>query len=149
MKTQNFPARDAIRLEAVLYALSDPVRLAIVLCMAQSSGERPCGAFEPALPKSTLAHHFKVLRASGLLATRAEGTQSLNSLRRGDLDARFPGLLDAVLRAAASSACGGNTGGRAGVPQTDEELAAMNRAGAGTRPDAPPPNALRKKANLL
>lgn len=132
MKTQNFPARDAIRLEAVLYALSDPVRLAIVLCMAQSSGERPCGAFEPALPKSTLAHHFKVLRAAGLLATRAEGTQSLNSLRRGDLDARFPGLLDAVLRAAASSACGGNSGGRAGIPRTDEELAAMNSRSSGS-----------------
>ncbi len=67
---------------------------------------------------------------SGLLATRAEGTQSLNSLRRGDLDARFPGLLDAVLRAAALSACGGNSGGRAGVPRTDEELAAMNNRDA-------------------
>jgi hypothetical protein len=97
--------------------------------MAQSSGERPCGAFEPALPKSTLAHHFKVLRASGILATRAEGTQSLNSLRRADLNARFPGLLDAVLRAAASTACGGNSGGRAGVPRTNEELAAMNSRG--------------------
>ena len=125
MKTQNFPARDAIRLETVLYALSDPVRLAIVRCVAQTGSERPCGAFEPALPKSTLAHHFKVLRTSGILATRAEGTQSLNSLRRDDLDARFPGLLDAVLRAA--SACGGAVGGRADLPRTDEELATLNQ----------------------
>lgn len=101
MKTQTFPVRDEIRLESVLYALSDPVRLAIVRCIAQSGGERACVTFGLPIPKSTLAHHFKVLRATGVLATRLEGTQSLNSLRRADLNARFPGLLDAVLCAPA------------------------------------------------
>lgn len=103
MKTQTFPARDEIRLESVLYALSDPVRLAIVCCIAQSGGERACVTFGLPIPKSTLAHHFKVLRATGVLATRLEGTQSLNSLRRADLHARFPGLLDAVLCASAAA----------------------------------------------
>jgi DNA-binding transcriptional ArsR family regulator len=94
------PERDALLLPDVLYALSDPTRLRIVVALADGD-ERPCGAGAPAsVPKSTLAHHFKVLRETGVLATRAEGTQSFNSLRRADLDARFPGLLDAVLRAA-------------------------------------------------
>lgn len=103
MKTQNFPAPSEITLEAVLYALSDPVRLRIVRCIAHNGGERACADFGLCMPKSTLAHHFKVLRATGILHTRLEGTHSLNSLRKSDLDARFPGLLDAVLRAAETS----------------------------------------------
>lgn len=103
MKAQFFPAREEMTLEAVLYALSDPLRMAIVRCIAASGGERACVDFGLPIPKSTLAHHFKVLRSAGVLATRVEGTQSLNSLRRADLDARFPGLLDAVLCAAATS----------------------------------------------
>ena len=118
MKTQVFPAREEIRLEAVLHALSDPIRLEIVRCIAASRGERACVTFGLPIPKSTLAHHFKVLRSAGVLATRAEGTQSLNSLRRDDLDARFPGLLDAVLCAAAAA-------GEADARPTDAPPAAM------------------------
>ena len=56
-----------------------------------------CGHFEIGKPKSSLSHHFRVLRESGVIATRREGTALLNSLRRQDLDSRFPGLLKAVL----------------------------------------------------
>ncbi len=95
-----FPNRRDLALTDVLYALSDPTRLWIVCALAEG-GEQPCcAAGSSAVPKSTLAHHFKVLRETGVVETRAEGTQSFNSLRRDDLDARFPGLLDAVLRAA-------------------------------------------------
>lgn len=94
------PERDELVLADVLYALSDPTRLWIVTALAER-GEQPCAAGGLAsIPKSTLAHHFKVLRETGVVLTRAEGTQSVNTLRRDDLDARFPGLLDAVLRAA-------------------------------------------------
>lgn len=93
------PECDNFSLTDVLYALSDPTRLQIVVALAQC-GEQPCGAGPlAAVPKSTLAHHFKVLRETGVITTRAEGTQSVNSLRRADLDSRFPGLLDAVLNA--------------------------------------------------
>ncbi len=47
--------------------------------------------------KSTCTHHFKVLREAGVIRQRLEGTTKLSSLRRADLDARFPGLLDAVI----------------------------------------------------
>jgi DNA-binding transcriptional ArsR family regulator len=54
--------------------------------------------------KSTLTHHFRVLREAGVIEQREEGTARLNSLRRDDLDRRFPGLLDAILAGVQTSA---------------------------------------------
>ena len=98
MRTLYHPARNDLALESVLYALSDPVRLRIVQALARD-GERACGTFALPLAKATLSHHLKVLREAGIVSVRQEGTQRLNSLRRADLDARFPGLLDAILGA--------------------------------------------------
>lgn len=81
----------------VLYALSDPVRLRIVRHLADE-GDTDCGAFGIRMPKSSLSHHFKVLRESGVIATESEGVRRVNSLRRTELNQRFPGLLDAVLK---------------------------------------------------
>jgi len=97
------PARDELSLPSVLYSLSDPVRLRIVQLLAESS-DRPCGTFGIPLAKATISHHFKVLREAGVVSVRGEGTQRLNSLRRDDLESRFPGLLDAVLRATDTAA---------------------------------------------
>ena len=94
------PARAELELEDVLHALSDAVRLQIVLALDEAGAEIACGQFPVAVSKSTVSHHFKVLREAGVLAGRYEGTRRFNSLRRDDLDARFPGLLDSVLRAA-------------------------------------------------
>jgi DNA-binding transcriptional ArsR family regulator len=93
------PDKKDISLAGVLYALGDPVRLEIVRRLAEQ-GEVPCGAFALPIAKSTLSHHFKVLRDSGILYCRKEGTHRINSLRREDLDDRFPGLLEAVLQSA-------------------------------------------------
>ena len=90
------PTRSELSLIAVLYALSDEVRLGIVRQLA-AEGEQPCGVFEVGRPKSSLSHHFRVLRESGVVSTRKEGKNLLNTLRRKDLDARFPGLLRAIL----------------------------------------------------
>ena len=92
------PSRDEIALPAVLHALSDPIRLRIVAALAQGD-ERTCGSFELPVVKSTCTHHFRVLREAGVIRQRLEGTTRLNSLRRDDLDSRFPGLVDAVLAA--------------------------------------------------
>jgi DNA-binding transcriptional ArsR family regulator len=94
------PEARAIELAAVLHALSDPVRLHIVRVLAAEPGGRPCGGFEVPVTKSTATHHFRVLRDAGLIVQRDEGRKRLTQLRRDDLDARFPGLLDSVLRAA-------------------------------------------------
>ncbi|WP_263368280.1 ArsR/SmtB family transcription factor [Edaphobacter bradus] len=90
------PERKELLLTAILYALSDEVRLGIVRQLAER-GEQACGVFEVDRPKSSLSHHFRVLRESGVVSTRKDGKTLLNTLRREDLDARFPGLLGAVL----------------------------------------------------
>jgi DNA-binding transcriptional ArsR family regulator len=92
------PAREEIELAAVLHALSDPMRLQIVAALA-AGDERTCKSFELPVVKSTCTHHFRVLREAGVIRQRSRGTTRLNSLRREDLDERFPGLLDSVLRA--------------------------------------------------
>jgi DNA-binding transcriptional ArsR family regulator len=94
------PARDELVLGEVLHALSDPVRLQIVVALDDAGAEVACGQLPVAVSKSTVSHHFKVLRDAGVLDGRYEGTRRFHSLRRADLDARFPGLVDSVLRAA-------------------------------------------------
>jgi DNA-binding transcriptional ArsR family regulator len=95
--TLHHPDRDEIDLSAVLHALSDPQRRGIVAEMAASEVPRPCGSFAPEISKSTRTHHFRVLREAGLLEQWKDGTCKLSRLRRDDIDARFPGLLDSVL----------------------------------------------------
>ena len=94
------PAVEELELGAILHALSDPVRLRIVAELARREGEYACGSFSLPVTKSTCTHHFKVLREAGLIHQRPQGTTRLNCLRRDDLEQRFPGLLDTVLRAA-------------------------------------------------
>ena len=91
------PSRQELLLTGILYALSDEIRLGIVRQLA-AKGEQPCGVFDSDRPKSSLSHHFRVLRESGVVSTRKEGKALLNTLRKKDLDARFPGLLKAILK---------------------------------------------------
>ena len=90
------PAEADLNLPVVLFALSDPTRLHIVQTLAER-GEVMCADVDMPLAKSSCSRHFKVLREAGVIRMRAQGTAFLNSLRREELDARFPGLLDAVL----------------------------------------------------
>ncbi|MGW5615035.1 ArsR/SmtB family transcription factor [Streptomyces sp. NPDC003877] len=98
------PARDEIRLEGVLHALSDPMRLRIVRELAAGQGELSCSDFELPVTKSTTTHHFRVLRESGVIRQVYRGTAKMNGLRRDDLEELFPGLLDALLEAAGRQA---------------------------------------------
>ena len=96
------PGAEDLELGAVLAALSDPVRLRVVaeLDAGGAGAEMACKAFDLPVVKSTCTHHFRVLREAGVIRQRVCGTTRLNALRRDELDARFPGLLDAVLSAA-------------------------------------------------
>ncbi len=94
------PSHADIDLGAVLHALSDPVRLKIVAALnVADDREQTCGSFDLPVTKSTCTHHFKVLREAGVIHQRQKGTARLNTLRREDLEARFPGLLETILKA--------------------------------------------------
>jgi DNA-binding transcriptional ArsR family regulator len=97
------PAVGDLDLTTVLQALGDPVRLKIVRVLA-AEGERACGSVELGVSKATRSHHFKALRAAGVTHTRIEGTHRFVVLRRDDLEARFPGLLEAIMQAQAAPA---------------------------------------------
>lgn len=91
------PVREEIRLESVLHALSDPMRLRIVRELAAVGDELSCSHFDLPVTKSTTTHHFRVLRESGVIRQVYRGTAKMNALRKDDLDRLFPGLLDGVL----------------------------------------------------
>lgn len=91
------PAREEIRVEAVLQALADPVRLRMVAELAASQSPIPCGHFDVEVGKSTVTHHVRTLREAGVIEVRQVGTARASTLRKDDLDARFPGLITGVL----------------------------------------------------
>jgi DNA-binding transcriptional ArsR family regulator len=95
------PRKEDITLAAVLGALSDPMRLKILKKLVDTgdgslscSGASPC----PDMAKSTLSHHFRVLREAGLIRTRKRGVSHLNIVRWDEVNERFPGLLETIMR---------------------------------------------------
>ncbi|MAF61210.1 MULTISPECIES: helix-turn-helix domain-containing protein [Sphingomonadales] len=96
MRNYAHPDLADVSIEHLLHALSDPVRLDIVRQLARD-GEASCAALDGGRPKSSMSHHFRVLRSAGLVHTRIAGVQHMNTLRREEVDKRFPGLLRAVL----------------------------------------------------
>ncbi|WUV78673.1 helix-turn-helix domain-containing protein [Streptomyces sp. NBC_01476] len=98
------PAAADIRLEEVLHALSDPMRLTVVRRLAGGGGELSCSDVPLPVTKSTTTHHYRVLREAGVISQTYRGTSKMNALRRADLDRLFPGLLDRVLEAADAQA---------------------------------------------
>ena len=91
------PGVEEIELTRVLFALSDPLRLAMVRHLAAAAAEVDSLELGPDLPRSTLTHHTRLLRESGVTLARASGRKCRIRRRTEDLQARFPGLLDAVL----------------------------------------------------
>ena len=85
----------------VMAALGDPTRLAIVGYLAlYGEDAMSCGQFCPLGSKTGLTYHIAKLREAGVVRVEPSGTRRLISLRRADLDSRFPGLLDSILAAA-------------------------------------------------
>ena len=97
-----------LRLERVLHALGDAVRLGIVRQLARD-GESSCAALNGNRSKSTMSHHFRVLREAGLVRTRNQGVTHMNALCTETVEAAFPGLLGAVIAAPADTTEAGGT----------------------------------------
>ncbi|KOU53799.1 ArsR family transcriptional regulator [Streptomyces sp. WM6378] len=94
------PTLDEIRLENVMKALSDPVRMHMVRELSRTTGELSGASIDVPVSKATATHHYRVLRESGVIQQNYRGTAKMSKLRRSDLDALFPGFLDAALTAA-------------------------------------------------
>ena len=94
---------EALSLERIFQALGDPVRLGIVRQLARE-GESSCAALEGGRAKSTMSHHFRILREAGLVETRPMGVTHMNRLCTERVEAAFPGLLGAILAAAGKPA---------------------------------------------
>jgi DNA-binding transcriptional ArsR family regulator len=92
------PPAAALDLATIMRALGDPARLEIVRLLADGH-PRLCGEIYATLgvPNSTGSYHLRTLREAGLTRARPAGTQRYVSLRREDLDNRFPGLVDVLV----------------------------------------------------
>ena len=97
------PAVDDFRPDAILHALSDPERAAIFAEIAGSQCVQRCSVLadtgERIIPKSSLSQHFKVLREAGLIRSERQGVEMRNYSRCEEINARFPGLLPAIMGA--------------------------------------------------
>ena len=114
------PSVEDVTVEAILHALSDPVRVAIYSQIVGSECPQNCSGFlqisEKTIPKSTLSQHFKALREAGLIRGERIGVEMRNTSRCAEIDKRFPGLIAAIVKAhnvqSAGKARAGNAGKR-------------------------------------
>jgi DNA-binding transcriptional ArsR family regulator len=97
VKTYSHPAIRDVPLHAVMQALSDPCRIAIVRELLANGRALACNEVRLDISKATRSHHFEVLRSAGIIFTKMDGTKGMTSLRRAELNKRFPGLLKLVL----------------------------------------------------
>jgi DNA-binding transcriptional ArsR family regulator len=108
MRPLAHPAIEDVQLEGILHALSDPVRVAIFTSIAGADCAQTCSAFaqvnDKPIPKSSLSHHFKVLRDAGLIRSERQGVEMRNLSRCTEIEGRFPGLLPAIIAAHAVQA---------------------------------------------
>src|SRR6202522_184910 len=97
------PSLEEITVEGVLYALSDPVRVAIFADIVSQECSQNCSTFltvsDKAIPKSTLSQHFRALREAGLIRGERRGVEMYNTSRCAEIEERFPGLLRAIVNA--------------------------------------------------
>jgi DNA-binding transcriptional ArsR family regulator len=103
MKPLFHPSIEDVTVEGILYALSDPVRVAIYAGIVGSECPQNCSSFlqvsEKAIPKSTLSQHFKTLREAGLIRGERRGVEMHNTSRCAEIEKRFPGLIRAIINA--------------------------------------------------
>ncbi|HLZ74813.1 helix-turn-helix domain-containing protein [Phenylobacterium sp.] len=108
MRPLAHPAIEDVQLEGILHALSDPVRVAIFTNIAGAACAQTCSAFaqvnDKPVPKSSLSHHFKVLREAGLIRSERQGVEMRNISRCAEIEGRFPGLIPAIINAHALQA---------------------------------------------
>ncbi len=103
MRPLAHPAIQEVPVEAILHALTDPVRVAIYADIVRQDCSRNCSTFltvrDKPIPKSTLSQHFKILREAGLIRSERKGVEMMNTSRCEEVEKRYPGLIQAIVRA--------------------------------------------------
>ncbi|MES1988371.1 MAG: helix-turn-helix domain-containing protein [Pseudomonadota bacterium] len=99
MRQIKHPNIEQVELIEILYALADPTRMEIVVRLAKAGRKLTCGELDLNRPKSSMSHHFKILRSAGLVETLVDGTEHMNSLRLEEIEQKYPGVLESVLKA--------------------------------------------------
>ena len=103
MRPLTHPSIDDVSVEAILHALSDPVRVAIYAELANAGCPQTCSTFltirDRDIHKSTLSQHFRVLREAGLIRSERHGVEMRNTSRCPEIEQRFPGLIGAIMNA--------------------------------------------------
>lgn len=96
-RTFTHPSVQEMTLDGLLYALSDPVRRGIVSKLLNCD-KLSCTKACENLPPSTISFHHKILREAGLIRSEKVGVTVVNTLRRDEIEQRFPGLLQSILQ---------------------------------------------------
>lgn len=97
MRYMKLPKIEDIELTDIMYALSDPTRVEIVRLIAQADRAMTCGDLQLDRPKSSMSHHFKILRSSGIVQTEIDGKEHYNTLRTEELEEKFPEVFSSIL----------------------------------------------------
>mgnify|MGYP002719560292 FL=1 len=84
-------------LARIFSALSDPTRLEMVKRLKDNQ-EHGSLTLAEGMPRSTLTYHTRILREAGITRSRGEGRTCMISLRTQDLEKRFPGLLENIIK---------------------------------------------------
>lgn len=94
------PSKEDITLTGILAALADPMRLRILKTLIEDEECHSCTEAAPCpdMAKSTLSHHFRILRDAGLIRTTKRGVENRNTIRFDEINERFPGLLKIILK---------------------------------------------------
>jgi DNA-binding transcriptional ArsR family regulator len=131
------PSIEDITVEAILHALSDPVRVAIYADIIGSECSHNCSSFlktsEKPIPKSTLSQHFKALRDAGLIRGERRGVEMHNTSRCVEIDTRFPGLLASIVGAYGVQLAGKASAGKKQAGKTSTVKSVRRREGTGVR----------------
>lgn len=94
----NHPSAKDLTIDGILYALSDPVRRTIVAKLAKGENMSCSKSCSADMSPSTVSFHHKALRENGLIRSEKIGVEVINTLRKDEIDKRFPGLLDSILK---------------------------------------------------
>ncbi len=103
MKPLVHPAIEDVPLELILHALTESVRVALFIETMNQDGPSNCthlvSLLDKPIPKSTLSQHMRILREAGLIRGERHGVEMRNTSRYAEVDARYPGLLLAIVTA--------------------------------------------------